>query len=246
MLRLRCWRSIFMGHSTSNLLASQIGQNRLVKDHLAPGQFIQKPSVALPPMTAAAAHSTAAHSNRHEVNPALALKLLKDIEHSIVAWQRELRQVVLKMNALHAQGPMVDGWLESSLEPDMLAAQSKLGAEATLLRHGDADALMRYVEALEKHELARCETASHEVVSQEARLASAGSAEAQYRLCWLSDEGKVRSRACPARQMAVVSTAIARYQRYKQLLAHRQHLEAQLQSAVDGLTDVRSTARQSH
>ena len=179
------------------------------------------------------------HSNRHEVKPVIALKLLKDIEQSILVWQTKLRQVVKAIEDLHTQGPMVDGWLESSLDPVSSAEPVSLRTETTLLRHGDADALMQYVEALEHYETGQgvCNASSegHD-------FASAGM---QYRLCWLCDEGKVRSQVCPPEQMAVVSTAIARYQTCKQLLAQQQMLEARLQAAVDGLTDVRSTAQPS-
>lgn len=178
------------------------------------------------------------HSNRHEVKPALALKLLKDIERSVLVWQAELRWVVKAIDSLHAQGPMVDGWLESSLEAVPPIRPVGECTETTLLRHGDADALMQYVEALEHHELRQSSGASSE--RREGR-----SAEALYRLCWLSDEGKVQSQVCPPEQMGMVSTAIARYQKCKQLLAQQHQLESCLQAAVDGLTSVRCTAQHS-
>lgn len=182
------------------------------------------------------------HSNGHEVKPVMALKLLRDIEQSVLIWQTQLRQVVKTIEGLHAQGPMVDGWLESSLDRVSLAEPASACTETTLLRHGDADALMQYVEALEHHELGQGLPA-HETWSEGHGFESV---RTQYRLCWLSDEGKVRSQVCPPEQMAVVSTAIARYQTCKQLLAQQQRLEAHLQAAVDGLTDVRSTAQPSN
>lgn len=169
----------------------------------------------------------------------MALKLLKDIEQSVLVWQAKLRRVVEAIKQLHAQGPMVDGWLESSLDAVPPVKPVAACTETTLLRHGDADALMQYVEALEHHELGQGLPA-HDALAKERDGTSVG---AQYRLCWLSNEGKVRSRVCPPEQMAVVSTAIARYQTCKQLLAQQQILEAHLQATIDGLTDVRSTAQ---
>ena len=138
----------------------------------------------------------------------MALKLLRDIEQSVLVWQSKLRQVVEAIQQLHAQGPMVDGWLESSLDAVPPVRQVSDCTETTLLRHGDAEALMQYVEALEHRELGQGLPA-HNALPKECEGTSVG---AQYRLCWLCDEGKVRSRVCPPEQMAMVSTAIARYQ----------------------------------
>lgn len=178
------------------------------------------------------------YSNRHEVKPALALKLLKDIERSVLGWQAELRWVVKAIDSLHAQGPMVDGWLESSLAAAPPTKPAGECTETTLLRHGDADALMQYVEALEHHELRQSSRAFPE-------SRDCSSAEALYRLCWLSDEGKVQSQVCPPEQMGAVSNAIARYQTCKQLLAQQHQLESRLQAAVDGLTGVRCATQHS-
>ncbi len=171
----------------------------------------------------------------------MALKLLRDIEQAVLVWQTKLRRVVKAIEGLHAQGPMVDGWLESSLDLASSVEPGSACPEATLLRHGDAEALMQYVEALEHYELGQRLSARN--AWPEGR--NFEPARTQYRLCWLSDEGQVRSQVCPPEQIAVVSTAIARYQTCKQLLAQQQKLEACLQAAVDGLTDVRSTAQPS-
>lgn len=202
--------------------------------------YISTNLVTLPPVTTAIAQS-----NRHEVNPALALKLLRDIEKSIRVWQQELRQVIQKIETLYAEGPMVDGWLESSLSESPSDASSRGCTETTLLRHGDAEALLQYVDALESQTI---RTLSNSYASQGNSSGNssgniAGCVDrAQYRLCWLCGEGKVRSQFCPPEQMAFVSTAIARHQKYKQLLAHKLQLEARLQSAVEDLTGVRNRA----
>ena len=200
---------------------------------------LQPPIVLLPETP-----TVAPRSNRHEVNPALALKLLRDIERSVQQWQVALRQVIKAIDALHAEGPMVNGWLASSLETMPPAKQASQCTETTLLRHGDPDALMQYVEALESQEIGQIPLATASDLKDSTQQGDRSAAETQYHLCWLNDEGKVCSQACPLEQMAVVSTAIARYQKCKQLLAQQQVLEARLQSTVDGLTDVRSDAQQ--
>ena len=87
-------------------------------------------------------------SQRHEVNPLMALKLLQDIQSTVSLWQEQLRQIVQSLRSLEAQGPMVDGWLESSAETAHTTS-AHANSQATLFRHGDADTLMRYVDSLD-------------------------------------------------------------------------------------------------
>lgn len=192
--------------------------------------------VVLPPLK-----NEAFLSQRHEVNPALALNLLEDIQAVVTLWQEQLRQVVQTIRLLYAQGPMVDGWLESSVggsavdgtEGIALADDTSGSIGSTVLRHGDADALMQYVEALEQVD---GETPSEAGASDKSST--------QYSLCCLDEDGQLRSQPCPAAQMAMVSTAIARYRKFKQLMSQKQTLEAKLQNAVDELTGVRTTFQQ--
>jgi hypothetical protein len=211
-------------------------QGRGSEDRVAIDSMIQLElgSVLLPPLA-----SEAFVSQRHEVNPALALNLLTEIQTAVTTWQAQLRQIVQAMHLLYAQGPMVDGWLESSLAATGTETGAETGAatSSAIFRHGDADALMQYVEALE--------TVSAEgiVCDRSSKVASSGgsaNAVAQYRLCSLDETGNVRSWPCAPEQMAIVSTAIARYQKFKQLIDRKQCLEAKLQLAVDELTSVRT------
>ena len=179
-------------------------------------------------------------SQRHEVNPAIALNLLEDIRTVVTTWQEQLRQVVQTIRTLYAQGPMVDGWLESSLESGKSADGA---ADSTILRHGDADTLMQYVEALEQTGPPEADSSAAGSPAQSSSPAQSGS-PAQYSLCCLDDEGQVQSQPCPAAQLAMVSTAIARYQKFKQLMAQKQALEAKLKNAVDQLTGVRAELHQ--
>lgn len=52
-------------------------------------------------------------THRHGVNPALATNLLKEIEEITTSWQRELKRVLIAIQDLYLEGPIVDGWLES-------------------------------------------------------------------------------------------------------------------------------------
>lgn len=51
--------------------------------------------------------------HRHGVNPALATNLLKEIEEITMGWQQELKSVLIAIQDLYLEGPIVDGWLES-------------------------------------------------------------------------------------------------------------------------------------
>ena len=226
-------------------------------------------AVQLPPVETAAFVS-----NKHEVNPAIALNLIQELHTSVIQWQAQQRQIVSAMRAIYAQGPMVDGWLQSSSpsaasSPQPQASQqpnsNNLPSDATILRHGDADALMKYVEALESHpplELRHhhgqlstgAEPVSKPINSNYTDPASAVSQSAafntqpdsrsqsersQYWLCYLRDDGSIQSQHCPPEQTATVGRAIARFQKFKQLKSQQQAIEFKLQQAVNMLTDVR-------
>lgn len=170
---------------------------------------------------------------RYEVNPALALSLLADIQTKVVELQTRLRKVVGQIQTIYAEGPVVDGWLESSKKPGLATssdsvkgadgAQSQLTADRALFRHADVDALMAYVQSLESPP-----PPSKTPPAPEDDLPA-------YRLCRLDESGQVMSRPCPPDQVAAVSMAIARYQKLSQLIECRQTIETQLKQIVDAL-----------
>lgn len=174
-------------------------------------------------------------SQRHEVNPAIALSLLKDIQTTIGLWQEAQRQIIQALQILYAQGPMVNGWLQSSQPESADQPKPENSAGATIFRHGDTDALMQYVEALENGYREgsipeSCAASSHLL----------GEPLTHYRLCSLKEDGSVQSQVCPPDQMALVSIAIARYQKFKQLSSQKQLIENNLQQVVNSLTALRS------
>ena len=196
-------------------------------------------AVQLPPVDTAAFTS-----GRHEVNPAIALNLLRDIQTAITQWQAEQRHLISAMRTLYAQGPMVDGWLQSSLPNQTLLANqdsSHTVSDATILRHGDAEALLKYVEALENH-ASHADAQTDSVgrsqplpLQQPSPSTPSPSQPSEYWLCSLKDDGSVHSQPCPTEQMAVVGGAIARFQKFKQLKLKLQAIENKLQEAVDML-----------
>ena len=175
-------------------------------------------------------------SQRHEVNPAIALSLLKDIQTTIGVWQEAQRQIIQALQILYAQGPMVDGWLQSSRPASADQPEPENSTGTTIFRHGDTDALMQYVEALENGYTVGSSTPESGAASNH----PPGDAPTHYRLCSLKEDGSVQSQACPPEQMALVSTAIARYQKFKQLLSQKQLIESNLQQVVDSLTVLRN------
>ncbi|KPQ36030.1 MAG: Protein of unknown function (DUF3288) [Phormidesmis priestleyi Ana] len=183
-------------------------------------------------------------SQRHEVNPAIALNLLQEIQTAVSTWQIQQRQIVQAMQLLYAQGPMIDGWLQSCLP---VAPSTLSSADSTIFRHGDTEALMQYVEAMESSHRQTANSvdgagdgAGDRTGVNHANADNPDKGATQYLLCSLSKDGTVRSHPCPPEQMATISTAIARYQKFKQLIAQKHAVEAKLQQLVGGLTQVRS------
>lgn len=163
--------------------------------------------------------------HRHDANPALAVKVLQDIQMAVEAWHQDLKQTVHRIQALYMEGPIVDGWLETVDEQPGQAA----ALDAALLRHGDPQALSGYVEQL-------CQS-----LETPAEPAPAGTdlGRPGYRLCSLDSDGRVQYFPCPPEQLSTISLAIARHQKLRQLLDHKQFLEAKLKRTVDIMTTSR-------
>ncbi|MGH8001538.1 MAG: hypothetical protein ACREPR_19485 [Brasilonema sp.] len=151
-------------------------------------------------------------SHRNGANPALAMNLLQEIQESVTSWQKELQKIVRQIQDLYLEGPIVNSWLESHEN------ETQPGGTATL-RHAEVDRLMDYVE---------------EICASDSKV-SCQSPRAGYRLCGLDASGKVWSRPCPPDQVASVSMAIARYQKLRQLLGRKQHLEIRLTQLAESL-----------
>lgn len=150
-------------------------------------------------------------SHRNGANPALAMNLLQDIQESVSAWQRELQKIILQIQDIYLEGPIVNGWLESH------DREAEAGGTATL-RHAEVDRLMDYVEEICDQSKVSCQ-----------------SPRAGYHLCGLDASGKVWSRLCPPDQVASVSMAIARYQKLRHLLGRKQYLETRLTQLAETL-----------
>lgn len=158
-------------------------------------------------------------THRNIANPQLAMNLLRELETMVQGWQDSLQQVMQQIQALYDEGPIVDGWLESYTQE---------GEALISLRHADVDCLLDYVE---KHwaEIQSPDSAANPMAADIA---------AGYRLCGLNEDGQFWFRHCPAEQVPVVSLAIARYQRLRQLLQQKQQLEARLGQLAEALIEV--------
>ena len=53
-------------------------------------------------------------SHQNAANPDLAINLLQEIQGVVTGWQLSLQQVHREIQDLYAEGPIVDGWLESN------------------------------------------------------------------------------------------------------------------------------------
>lgn len=145
-------------------------------------------------------------SHRHAANPALAANLLQEMQKVVAGWQQELSQVLRQIQDLYLEGPIVDGWLESYASP--------VTAESPILRHGEVDHLINYVEAI---------------------CADPNPTTPDYRLCGLNQAGQLWSSPCPPDQVPSLSLAIARHQKLRQLLTRQQYLETRLSQLAETL-----------
>ncbi|MBD0337472.1 MAG: hypothetical protein ICV62_18450 [Cyanobacteria bacterium Co-bin13] len=164
-------------------------------------------------------------SHRHDANPALAIKVLEDIQGAVEGWHQALRQTLLDIQAIYLEGPIVEGWLEMVTPPE--AGQ---GVNSAILRHADPQELTGYVDRL-------CQAAA--AVEPGAAQSPATRPEPQYRLCSLDADGQLQCQICPPDQLPFVSMAIARHQKLRQHLNQKQYLEARLKRAVEVLTQAR-------
>jgi len=112
------------------------------------------------------------------VNVSLAVSLLQEMQTTVGGWQAVLQTMTQQVQAIYAEGPMIDGWLETEEN-------------------------------------------------------SGG-----YRLCGQSEAGEFWSRHCPVEQMPDVSLAIARYQRFQQILSRKRTLESRLTQLTEALIEL--------
>lgn len=158
----------------------------------------------------------------------MAIKVLRDICTAVDGWHQSLRQILLDIQALYLEGPMVEGWLEA-ITPSAEPAKVGQSFDPTVLRHADPQDLGGYVDRL-------CNQAD----ASTSRLSEGPPSAGAYRLCSLDSDGQLQCQPCPADQLLSVSQAIARHQRLRQLLNDKQYLEAKLKRAVESLSQVRS------
>lgn len=165
--------------------------------------------------------------HRHDANPALAVKVLQDIQMAVETWHQDLKQTVQQIQALYMEGPIVDGWLETVDDQSGAAASP----DAALLRHGDPQDLTGYVERL------------YQSLETPPQPTPPGNdlGRPGYRLCSLDSDGRVQHFFCPPEQLSTISLAIARHQKLRQLLDHKHFLEAKLKRTVEVMTSSRDT-----
>ncbi|PSN20170.1 hypothetical protein C7271_03570 [filamentous cyanobacterium CCP5] len=159
-------------------------------------------------------------SHRHDANPAMALKVLQDIQTAVNSWHQELRQVVGQIQDLYLEGPIVEGWLEAVPEGTGTAENS----EASVLRHADPQDLEGYVD----QHWGQPQAGTH-----------SGEPAPRYNLCRLDADGRLQCQLCPVDQLAHITRAVARHQRLRQHLSQKHYLESRLKRAVEVLTRVR-------
>ncbi len=83
------------------------------------------PSRPASPLTPAPPRSSLHLSgHRHGLNPALVTSLLTDMQSTAQRWQQELQKILVDLQDLYLEGPIVAGWLESqpqATDPQLVA-----------------------------------------------------------------------------------------------------------------------------
>lgn len=156
-------------------------------------------------------------SHQHAPNPNLAVGLLQEIQKIAGGWHSELQDILHQIQDLYLEGPIVDGWLESTPESPSEGSNG--------VRRSQGDRLMNY-------ELAIGEQPGSKINVETPR--------AGYRLCGLDADGKFWFRPCPPEQVPILSVAIARYHKLRQLLGRKQHLETRLSQLAETLVILHS------
>jgi hypothetical protein len=150
-------------------------------------------------------------SHRNGSNPDVAINLLRDTLGRVEKWRQELTQVGQQIQKIYREGPIVDAWLECSTQ--------KVEDTTHVLRHGEIDQLMNYVEEI-------CNDPSK--------------AHPEYRLCGLGADGRTWSSPCPPEQIASMSLAISRHQKLKPLLHRKAELESKLGRVAEEIVKLQS------
>ncbi len=83
------------------------------------------PSPAPSPLAVRPARQTLPFSrHQHGINPTLVTSLLSEMHATASGWQQELKQVLVDIQDIYLEGPIVEGWLEShrqSTDPQLVA-----------------------------------------------------------------------------------------------------------------------------
>ncbi|AFZ14728.1 hypothetical protein Cri9333_3919 [Crinalium epipsammum PCC 9333] len=153
---------------------------------------------------------TAPNLTQHRIraNPAMAITVLKEIEQKVVGWQQQLQQTLKKIQDVYSEGPIIDGWIESTSQNQSISVKDR--------HQASMPPMMDYVT---------------EIVSQPDGKFTV----ADYRLCGLDADGMLWERPCPCEQVKSVSMAIARYHKLCQLLNQKQDLENRLTQLTETL-----------
>ena len=205
---------------SASLISSVPRTSDTVSWQLAPVGELKEISLSLPQVSV-----SGFTTHRNAANPALAMNLLKEIQVLVAGWQVELQQTLKQIQDLYLEGAIVDGWLESYVQEE---------TQAPTLRHAEVGCLLDYVE--------KTWGDSAPTIPGPPPVPDAN--PTGYRLCGLNEEGQLWFRHCPPEQISVVSLAIARYQKLKQLLTRKQTLETRLSGLAETLIEMHAELKQ--
>ncbi|MBD2101453.1 hypothetical protein [Leptolyngbya sp. FACHB-261] len=93
---------------------------------IAPMHLQDSPEAPLLPRTSL---GSLAKRSRNSTNPLLAASLIETLRGRVLAWQAELTQLAQQAHALHNEGPLLDGWLESYELPGVRVTEPQLQSD---------------------------------------------------------------------------------------------------------------------
>ena len=184
----------------SDALQQTSGEDTLLLSNSEIQSFPTPPSVHKAPTLPKFNFILSSHCNIF--NPTLEGKLLAETQTDVASYEAQLQKIIHQIQETYMEGPLVDGWLESyPCVPEPIA-----------MRHESVH-LANYEEV--------CSFGQENVTCESPRPG--------YRLCGLDAAGQKWSRPCPLEQLPSISIAISRYQKLRQLLESKHHLERRLQ-----------------
>lgn len=174
-------------------------------------------------------------NHRFRSNPALSLGILEDIGRVVNQWRDEIDDIHRQIQALYAEGPILEAWLES--------AQGSAPPSRVVPEEAQVSAVQPVDQGADANFNDGCSGQFQVSIDAEPGPSRTPADHKTYWLCGLDDDGQLWRHHCSPRDLAPVTMAIARYQNQRQLMNRKHHLEQRLNQLAKTLTVLRGRLR---